>query len=86
MKVITNENLVECNTYDPNVRLTYAVKSPASLSPAEKIQMCEEMGINVNRFIITDVTPLYDSGSFIGNNIHKVSLRQYIEEMKCNSL
>jgi hypothetical protein len=46
--------------------------NPASLSPAEKIQLLEEIGIDVDRWY----TKIY-----YGNHVGK-DLRQYIEEMK----
>jgi hypothetical protein len=50
--------------------LVSAVKSPASLTSQEKIQLLEEMGIDVDRWY----TKIY-----YGNHIGK-DLRQYIEE------
>jgi hypothetical protein len=48
MKVITDERYgFDGKTY---IATKDMVKSPASLSPAEKIQLLEEMGIDASRF------------------------------------
>jgi hypothetical protein len=68
MKVITDERYgFDGKTY---IATKDMVKSPASLTPAEKIQLLEEMGIDVDRWY----TKIY-----YGNHIGK-DLRQYIEE------
>jgi hypothetical protein len=68
MKVITDEKASQVY----NIVGDVGMKSPASLTPVEKIQLLEEMGIDVDRWY----TKIY-----YGNHIGK-DLRQYIEEMK----